>query len=67
MEIALKITFSILWLVICFFTSSSFDKAEKKGRGPFVATRLLIYLSIPFVLYTLWASPMIKDLLTHNH
>jgi hypothetical protein len=63
MTVFLKIVFSLLWLVICFFASTSFDKAEKQGRGPFNFTRLLMYLAIPFVLYTLWLSPLIKNII----
>ena len=62
MIIFLKIMFSIAYFMICFFAGESFDRAEKEGRGPFHMTRLLMYLSIPFVIYTLWSSPMIKDL-----
>lgn len=44
LQIILKIAFTILWLLICYAWGNSLDKAEKKGRGPFHANRLLMYI-----------------------
>ncbi len=65
LSITLKIAFTIIWFLLCAQTSFSLDNAEKKGRGPFIATRLLIYIALFGVIYLFWASPMVKQIISY--